>query len=268
VGFGQPITSQKLSELDATGWELYHVVEDPAENHNLAADHRERLITMIAAWYVEAGKYGVMPIDGSGLARMISEKPQVALPRDHYTYRPRTQSIPYFASPHVLNRPHAITATVEIPAGGAQGVLLCQGTAAGGYSFFLQDGHLRYVHNYVGRELYTVTSPGAVPAGLHALRFEFEPTGEPDLPHGRGTPGLLQLYVDGELVASTPAPVTTPFILNPGALSCGANPGSPITPVYSSPFRFTGTLHEVTVDVGGELIHDPEAELRMHMTRQ
>ncbi|RYV52798.1 arylsulfatase [Pengzhenrongella frigida] len=268
VGFGQPISSAKLSELDATGWELYHVAQDPAENHDLAADHRERLIAMIAAWYVEAGKYGVMPIDGSGLARMVSEKPQVALPRDHYTYRPNTQSIPYFASPHVLNRPHSITASVDIPDGGAEGVLLCQGTAAGGYSFYLKDGHLHYVHNYVGREQHTVTSPDVVPAGAHELRFEFEPTGKPDLPHGRGTPGRLQLYIDGDLVANADAPVTTPFILNPGALSCGANPGSPVTSDYASPFKFTGTLHEVSVDVGGELIHDPEAELRMHMARQ
>ncbi|MGV8966311.1 MAG: arylsulfatase [Cellulomonas sp.] len=268
VGFGQPISSDKLSALDATGWELYHVAEDPAENHDLAADHRERLIAMIAAWYVEAGKYGVMPIDGSGLARMVSEKPQVSLPRDRYTYRPHTQSVPYFASPHVLNRPHSITATVEIPAGGAEGVLLCQGTAAGGYSFYLKDGHLHYVHNYVGRELHTVTSPEVVPEGAHDLRFEFEPTGKPDLPHGRGAPGRLQLYIDGQLVADAIAPVTTPFILNPGALSCGINPGSPVTPHYTSPFKFTGELQEVTVEVGGELIHDPEAELRMHLARQ
>jgi hypothetical protein len=55
---------------------------------------------------------------------------------------------------------------------------------------------------------------------------------------------------------------------DPGALTCGANPGSPVTPDYASPFKFTGTLHEVTVDVSGELIHDPEAGLRAHMARQ
>ncbi len=81
-------------------------------------------------------------------------------------------------------------------------------------------------------------------------------------------PGRLQLYVDGNLTGNAEAPVTTPFILNPGALTCGANPGSPITDDYASPFRFTGIIHGVTVDVSGELIHDPEAELRMHMARQ
>jgi arylsulfatase A-like enzyme len=267
-GFGQPITAEKLTELDATGWELYHVAEDFAENHDLSAEHRDKLIALIATWYAEAGKYGVLPVDGSGLARMVAEKPLVAAPRDRYVYLPNTQSVPFFAGPRVLNRPHSITADVGIPAGGAEGVLLCQGTAAGGYSLYVKDGRLHYVHNYVRRSLHHVSSPEPLPAGAHELRFEFEPTGLPDLANGRGAPGKLQLYVDGTLVASEQAPVTTPFALNPGALTCGANPGSPVTPDYPSPFRFTGTLRTVTIDVSGDLITDSESELRMAMARQ
>src|SRR5215211_9203710 len=142
-----------------------------------------------------------MPVDGSGLERLIAEKPQAAAPRKSYTYIPGTQSVPFFAGPRVLNRPHSITATVEIPDGGAEGVLLSQGSAAGGYSFYMKDGALHYVHNYVSRSLHGVSSPEPVPAGAHELRFEFEPTGEPDLAKGRGAPGRLQLYVDGTLVA-------------------------------------------------------------------
>jgi arylsulfatase len=100
------------------------------------------------------------------------------------------------------------------------------------------------------------------------LRFEFEPTGKPDLPNGKGAPGRLQLYVDGQLVGDAEAPVTTPFAFNPGALTCGSNPGSPVTPDYPSPSRFTGTLHTVTVDTSGELIVDSESEMRMAMARQ
>ncbi len=268
TGFGNPISSEKLSELDATGWELYHVDEDFAENHNVAAEHRDRLIAMIATWYVEAGKYDVMPVDGSGLARMVAEKPLIARDRDSYTYRPGTQSVPFFAGPRVLNRPHSITADVEIPDGGAEGVLLAQGSAAGGYSFFIKDGKLRYVHNYVGRALYKVESEGPVPAGKHELRFEFEPTGKPDMEQGKGAPGMLQLYVDGTMVGNAEAETTTPFIFNPAALTCGANLGSPVTDDYTSPFKFTGTLHTVKVDVSGELIHDPAAELLAHLARQ
>jgi arylsulfatase A-like enzyme len=268
MGFGEPITSERLSELDATGWELYHVDEDFAENHNVAADNRERLIAMIGTWYVEAGKYDVMPIDGSGLARMMAEKPLIALPRDSYTYLPNTQSVPNFAAPKVLNRSHSITADVEIPEQGAEGVLLSQGTAAGGYSFFVKNGKLRYVHNYVGRELLGVESEDDVPTGNHQLRFEFEPTGEPDMAKGKGAPGRMKLYVDGDLVGTAEADVTTPFMFTPRSLTCGANPGSPVSPDYEGPFTFTGTLHGVTLDVSGELIHDREAELRVHLARQ
>jgi arylsulfatase A-like enzyme len=267
-GFGEPISADTLSTLDAQGWELYHVAEDPAETRNVASDNRDRLIAMIGTWYVEAGKYQVMPIDGSGLARMVVEKPLIALPRDRYTYLPNTQSVPNFAAPRVLNRPHSITADVDIPESGAEGVLISQGTAAGGYTFFIKDGKLRYVHNYVGRQLLGVESEDAVTPGKHELRFEFEPTGPPDMPNGKGAPGRLQLYIDGTMVGNTDTALTTPFMFNPGALTCGANPGSPVTPDYEGPFTFTGTLKSVTLDVSGELISDPEAELRVHLARQ
>ena len=268
VGFGQPISAETLSGLDANGWELYHVAEDFAENHDVAAEHRDRLIAMIATWYVEAGKYNVMPVDGSGLARMIAEKPLVAAPRDRYTYRPGTQSVPFFAAPRVLNRPHSITAEVEIPAGGARGCCCARAPRPAG---------TRCSSRTASSATSTTTSAGpstgwnptqVLQPGKHALRFEFEPTGKPDMAHGKGAPGRLQLYVDGTLAGNAEAPVTTPFMINPGALTCGANPGSPVSDDYPSPFKFTGTIDSVTVDVSGELIHDPEAELRMHMARQ
>jgi hypothetical protein len=70
------------------------------------------------------------------------------------------------------------------------------------------------------------------------------------------------------LVAQNEFPVTTPLAFNPGGLTCGANPGSPVTTDYQAPFRFTGTLHTVTVDLSGDLITDTEAEMRMAMSRQ
>ena len=74
--------------------------------------------------------------------------------------------------------------------------------------------------------------------------------------------------MDGSLAGNTEAPVTTPFVLNPGALTCGANPGSPVTGDYASLFKLTGTTHSVTVDLSAEPIRDDEAELRVHMARQ
>lgn len=266
--FGTPITMADLDDLDAHHWELYQVGEDIAETRNLAQEHRSKLIEMIALWYVEAGKYNVMPIDGSVLQRIMTERPQITENRTSYTFRSGTQAVPAAVAPRVLNRPHSVTADVEIPPGCAQGVLLCQGTNAGGWSLYVKDGHLHYAHNYVQRALHHVASSETVPEGRHALRFEFEPTGAPDIAHGKGAPGRAQLYIDGRLVGETEMPVTTPITFNPGGMACGANPGSAVTPDYQAPFRFTGTLHSVTVDLSGDLIVDAESEMRMHMARQ
>ncbi len=267
-GFGTPITADDLTELDAHHWELYHVAEDPAENHNLAGQHRDKLTEMIALWYTEAGKYNVLPIDGSAGQRLITERPQVAAARDHYTYRPGTQSVPYFAAPKILNRPHAITADVDIPDGGAEGVLLCQGSGMGGWSFYVKDGRLHYTHNYVNRARYTVSSHDGLRAGRHQLRFEFQPTGQLDIAAGKGSPGLAMLYLDGQPAGQSEFPVTTPLAIHPGGLTCGANPGLAVTPDYQAPFRFTGVLHAVTLDLSGDLIIDTDSEMRLAMARQ
>ncbi|WP_405965352.1 arylsulfatase [Streptomyces sp. NBC_00723] len=266
--FGTPITMADLDDLDAHHWELYRVDGDIAETKNLAQDHRSKLIEMIALWYVEAGKYNVLPIDGSVLQRIMTERPQITENRTSYTFRSGTQAVPAAVAPRVLNRPHSVTADVEIPPGGAQGVLLCQGTNAGGWSLYVKDGHLHYAHNFVQRALHHVVSSESLPEGRHALRFEFEPTGAPDITHGKGAPGRAQLYIDGRLVGQSDMPVTTPIAINPGGMACGANPGSAVTPDYQAPFHFTGTLHSVTVDLSGDLIVDAESEMRMHMARQ
>ena len=267
--FGTPISAEKLTELDANNWELYHVAEDFAENHNVAADNRAKLIEMIATWYVEAGKYNVLPVDGRGVLRFAEDRPQIAINRTSYTYYPGTQSVPSNAAAKVLNRPHSITADVEIPAGGAEGVLLVHGGNDSGYSFYMKGNKLHWVHNYVAKEFYHVESVETVPEGRHKLRFEFEVTGQPDIAKGKGAPGRAQLYIDGKLVGQADVPVTTPLALGlTSGVRSGSAPGAPVTPDYEPPFEFTGTIYSVTVDVSGDLIQDTEAEMRQIMARQ
>ena len=131
----------------------------------------------------------------------------------------------------MLNRPHSITADVEIPDGGAEGVLLCQGTATGGYSLFVKDNTLHYVHNYVDREIFRVapTSPSH-PADTHSASSSNRPATWTS-PRA-WSPRTFQLYIDGALVGETDVPYTTPIAYNPGGLTCGANPGSTITDDY------------------------------------
>ena len=157
---------------------------------------------------------------------------------------------------------------MEIPAGGAQGVLVAQGGDAGGFSLHLEDGRLRYAYNYCGRDEFVVETSDPVPEGRHTLRYEFEPTGAPDIRVGKGAPGRGQLYVDGTLVGNTEFPHTTPLLFELEGLSCGYDFGAPAADGYEPPFEFTGTIHSVTFDVSGDLIKDEEAEIARIMAQQ
>jgi arylsulfatase len=265
---GDDIPPSVLDELDATGWQLFHVAQDPAEGRDLAEQHPDKLREMIARWWVEAGKYRVLPIDGSLFLRLAAERPQLTKDRSQYVYYPNLSVVPFASAPKVFNRPHSITADVEIPAGGAEGVLLAQGGVAGGYSLFIKDGTLHYVHNYLGLQELRVSATADVPEGAVALRYEFEPTTPPDLAHGRGAGGRGQLYIDGELVGSAEFDTTVPIIFGIEGLSCGYDFGEAVTEDYRTPFRFTGTIRQVTVDLSGELIKDDDAEVAQLMAQQ
>jgi arylsulfatase len=257
-----------LNRLDVGGWELYHVAQDPAECHNLAAQYPDKLRELVTRWYTEAGKYQVLPLDATLTQRFSAQRPHVTKDRDTYTYYPNLSEVPIGNTPPVFNRPHSITARVSIPAGGAEGVLLAHGGIAGGYTFFMKNKKLYYIHNYCGLEELEVVSEVDVPEGDVTLRYEFEPTGKADVRQGKGTPGHARLYIDGALVGNRAFHVTTPLTFGIEGLSCGYDFGEAVTPRYQAPFTFTGTIHAVTVDLSGELIEDHEADLRSLMARQ
>jgi arylsulfatase len=150
---------------------------------------------------------------------------------------------------------------------GAEGVLLSQGTAAGGYPLYVKDARLHYVHNYVGRAEYEVVSADPLPrAGTSSASSSSRPVSR-TWPPGRGAPRAFSCTSTVPWSAKVGLRDST-VVLNPGALACGTNPGSSVTGAYPSPYKFTGTIHTVKVDVSGELIHHPEAELRVQMARQ
>ncbi|UCF28824.1 MAG: sulfatase-like hydrolase/transferase, partial [Chloroflexota bacterium] len=266
--FGDEITAEILDDLDANSWELYHIADDPAEVHNLADENPDKLREMIARWYVEAGKYQVLPLDGTLMQRFATERPQVAKPRNSYTFYPDLSVVHPQVAPLVFNRPHSITAEVEIPVGGAEGILLAQGGVSGGYVFYIKDDKLIYIHNYLGLEEFKVTSSVNVPEGQSTLRYEFEPTGLPDIRNGRGAPGRGQLYINGELVGNTQFPTSTPILFGIEGLSCGYDFGEAVTHDYHAPFTFSGTIKHVTVDMSGDLIVDDESTMRRLVAQQ
>ena len=163
--FGAPIDYNKLIQLDAFGWELYNLSEDCTETNNLAEMERDRLIAMIGMWYVEAGKYNVLPIDSRGTLRMVDERPQIAIDRKTYVYYPGTQLVPTNAAPRLLNVPHSISVHAHIDKSGAEGTLFSMGGNDGGFSFYVQDGKLTYGYNYVADQRFKVQSDEPIPEG-------------------------------------------------------------------------------------------------------
>ena len=124
------------------------MANDFSETNNLAAEHRDKLIEMIALWYVEAGKYDVLPSRRRGTARLVGSG-RSSPGRERYVYYPGTQVVSNRIAARVLNRPHSVTATVDVK-DDAEGVLLSQGGSAGGYSFYVQDHTLHYAYNFLG----------------------------------------------------------------------------------------------------------------------
>ena len=143
--------------------------------------------------------------------------------------------------PNFRNRSYSITADVEIPAAGAEGVLMSLGGRFGGFSFFVQNHRLSYAYNWVGLEHYTVTSTEPVPAGVAKLRLEF--TSSP----GSGTATLFinDRHV-GEGRIARLVPIT--FGLSEG-LTVGRDPSTPVTESYQSPFEFTGKIKKVVMEL-------------------
>ena len=267
--FGSPISNEVLVDIESHDWELYHIDEDYSETHNLAAEHRDKLIEMIGRWWAEAGKYQVLPIDGSALQRMNVERPTIARPRSKFVYYAGGSPIPFSATPKSYNRPWSITAEVVIPQGGAEGVLLAHGGRTGGYTLFVKDQKLRFLYNFLNRDKFWLTSNETVPEGEVELRYEFEPIGKPDPANGKGVPARGQLYINRKLVASIDMPHSVLAMYGTEGLSCGYDGGSPVAAEeYTDEFRFTGTIKRVTIDLSGELIQDSEMDMMIAMKRQ
>ena len=181
-----------LTELDATGWELYHVAEDFAENHDLAADNRDRLIEMIAQWYVEAGKYNVLPIDGRGTLRFADQRPQLARTgRGTSTTRaPRT--VPEPAPRGSSTAPHTVTAAGRDPRRRRRGRPASPRRRRRRLSLFVQDGKLHYTLQLRRRRAYfqVASIDGDPDAAVRSASSSSRP-GQPDVRPRQGRAGRL-----------------------------------------------------------------------------
>ncbi|MEO8753072.1 MAG: arylsulfatase [Casimicrobiaceae bacterium] len=257
---GDPLTDEILAQQK---WELYHVANDFSECEDLADKHPEKLAELIERWWIEAGKYNVLPLDSRMQLRMSERKPSTVPGGNRYVYYPGGAPQFEYTAVNVKNRSHAITAEVEIPEGGAEGVLLAHGSWFAGYALYVKDRRLVYVHNHLGLAEYRITSTQELPAGKSVLQFRFTRTGEHK---GHGA-----LYLGEQLIGEGEIPHTVPAVIETSGegLCCGYDSGLPVTDDYRAPFRFTGRIERVVVDIGdmGDLpATDGEALLRAVFT--
>jgi arylsulfatase len=219
-------------------WELYNTDEDFSEVHDLASLYPKKLQELIDLWFFEAGKYNVLPLDDRQKARF-----QPAPKTGVFTYYPGTEKIVEPELPDTLNHSYKITASVDIPESGAEGVLFSIGGRFGGLSLFVMDGHLVCDYNFVGERHYIVRSTSEVPAGRSALSMAFDLTGS----HR----GVCTLYIDGQARGSSEVMIQPYRYSFEEGLEIGKDPQTPVSKNYESPFGFTGTLEKVVLEVKG-----------------
>ena len=249
--------------FDDDRWELYHVDVDPAEIHDLAGEHPERLADMIERWWVEARRNQVLPLDNRVLHTLVNPKPDRGAPRLTTTYFPGGSPVPETVAANVKNRSHTIEVDLTVdPGEPAEGVLLAQGSVLGGFSLYLQGGRLRYVHNLYGKERHVIAAAQRVGAGRHRLVFRFER--EED----GGGPAVLE--VDGAEVARGRIPTFTvaAFSATGAGLTCGYEVGPAVGDDYSAPFPCTATIHSATVTLSEHVPVNPMVEFERIMSEQ
>ncbi|MEN9627916.1 MAG: hypothetical protein RJA10_1143 [Pseudomonadota bacterium] len=259
--------------FDSDRWELYHLDEDFAENHDRAADQPERLRQLQALWWQQAEANQVLPLDDRFGLRFAENARRYHGGRSHFVFHAGMGHLPTDVAPDVRSRSYRIEAEVDVPAADAQGVLIAHGDATSGYSLYLQDGHLVHDLN-VGGQHQLLRSPGPVPPGRHRLgvRVDAGPMvltpplpalGRVQVPRSR----TATLMVDGVDVAQGALAFGFNTMVSWSGLDIGRDRGSPVSH-YAAPFDFTGRLRQVTVTLAPPQALDGDALGQAEMARQ
>jgi hypothetical protein len=197
-------------------------------------------------FWIEAAKYNVLPLDNSKIERMdVSNRPSLTKGRSLFTFYSGQVRIPEGSAPDMKNKSFKITAEVEIPEGGAEGVIATQGGRLNGWGLYILAGKLTFHYNLFGVERTTVSSPEKLAAGKHTVVVDFNYDGP-----GIGKGGTATLLVDGKIVADGKIPRTIPFRISADeTLDFGEDTGTPVSEDYKVPFKFTGTLNKVIINL-------------------
>jgi arylsulfatase len=225
-------------------WELYNIAEDYSENNDLAAKMPDKLRSMQELFLVEASKYNVFPLDNDVLQRALTPRPSPTAGRSVFAYSGEVAGIPTGSAPNILGKSFSISAEVDIPQGGAEGMLNTNGGLFGGYGLYLVRGKPVFTYVQLTTERFRWESPTALTPGKHTIVFDFKYDGP-----GFGKAGTGVLSVDGKEVASRTMPYTIPFVIGfDESFDVGVDTRTGVDDSdYQVPFRFTGKLDRLTV---------------------
>ena len=228
-------------------WELYNIAEDYSENNDLAATNPEKLKELQDLFMVEAKKYQVLPLDNSILERILTPRPSATAGRTEFTYYGEVYGLPSGSAPNPLTRSYSITAEVEIPPGGAEGMLNTLGGRFGGYGLYLVKGKPVYTYDLLGLEKFRWAGKDALTPGKHTIMFDFKYDGP-----GMAKGGTGVLSVDGKEVDNKKIPHTIPAIMTiDESFDVGVDTRTGVDDKdYQPPFRFTGKLDKLTIKLG------------------
>ena len=261
VALHAPFTNK--GNFDKDVWELYHVDVDRSESRNLAGEQPEKLQALIKAWFEEAERNLVLPLDDRTAAEMLGvERPSEEPKRDRYTYYPGTAPVPEGVAVSVRGRSYKILASVEVEDANASGVIFAHGSRFGGHALFLKDRKLHYVYNFLGikPEQHLVSLEELKP-GKYVLGMEFIREGEGP---NKENLGKAKLYINDKVLAEGPMKTQLgKFTLSGDGLCVGYDSGDAVSKEYTTPGTFKGGkigFVEVAVDKTQYL--DLEMELK------
>ncbi|WP_162946412.1 arylsulfatase [Chitinophaga barathri] len=261
-----PLTNK--GHFDKDEWELYNVAEDRSESKNLAKENPGKLKELIDAWFEEAEKNKVLPLDDRAAAQLLTiERPAAEPARDRYLYYPNTSPVPEGVAVNVRGRNYKILANVDITSPDASGVIFAHGSRFGGHALFIKDRKLYYVYNFLGIEEQTLVSNTTLKPGKYTLGMEFTREGAGQ--YGESN-GKAKLYIDDKMVAEGPMK-TQPakFTLSGDGLCVGFDSGDAVSRNYKTPGTFKGgTIQLVGVTVEGKPYENLEAEARRALMGQ
>lgn len=235
--------------MNGYNWELYNVVDDPTQNHDLAKSEPEKLRSLQELFIMEGQRNQVFPLNNSVTA-MVAPRPGPAAGRKQFVYTGPSCCTQANAAPSILNRSFRITAVIEVRDAATNGMLVTQGGRFAGWGLYLKDGKPTFTMNLLNLERPKWQAHDALQPGRHTVVFDFALEQKGEIPFGH--PGTGVLSIDGQEAAKLTLPKTTPFTFAwDETFDVGMDTGTPVDDKdYQVPFTFPGKIEKITFDLG------------------